>query len=114
MPTRFDSPIEPGDLDRVVRIQQKTDPPPDSGSGFPVEEWTDLVAAMPAQLIDLSANERYSADQISAKYDGQWVIQYRADMDPELLDIPKTRRLVHHSRVHDITAAFQLGRQAGI
>jgi hypothetical protein len=39
---------------------------------------------------------------------------YRADMDPDLVDVPKARRLVFGGRVHDIAAAQHLGRREGI
>jgi hypothetical protein len=35
-------------------------------------------------------------------------------MDPDLLDVPKRRRLVYKGRTYDIVAAGQIGRNEGV
>lgn len=105
-------PLESGRRDRLVTIQQLTET--DSDSGMPVETWTDLVSSMPASKEDVSGRERFVSSQESARFDTRWVINYRADMDPELVDVPKVRRIVYSGRAHDITSATHLGRKDGI
>lgn len=95
--------------DRVVTIQQLSDGV--GTSGAPVGTWSTLVASMPASRLDISGRERFIAGQESAAVDTTWEINYRADMDPELVDVPKNRRLVVGGRVHDIVAARQSERR---
>jgi head-tail adaptor len=107
--------LDAGKRDRIVTIQQRsTADTADSDSGEPVETWTTLVAAMPAHKVDISGWERFQADQTSARYDTKWEMNYRTDMDPELVDVPKTRRLLVQSKPHDIVACFEIGRRAGL
>jgi hypothetical protein len=107
--------LDAGLRDRIVTIQQRsaTDSA-DTDSGEPVETWTTLVASMPAHKVDIAAWERFKADQTTARYDTKWEMNYRTDMDPEVVDVPKTRRLLVQGNVHDIVACFEIGRRAGI
>src|SRR5689334_4713449 len=77
--------------DRSITIQQVADAV--GASGAPMEGWTDLVT-MPASREDISGEERFRSGQESAAVDTIWEINYRLDMDPELLDVPKKRRIV--------------------
>ena len=106
--------LEPGERDWIVTIQQLTQPDQADDSGAPIENWTTLVSAMPAAKYDISGRERFTAEQLSAAYDTRWEMNYRLDMDPELVNIAKTRRLVHRGRVHDIVAASMIGRREGL
>lgn len=109
--TRMDA----GKRDRIVTIERRSNTDSaDETSGEPVETWTTLVQSMPAAKIDISAWERFNANQTSARYDTKWEMNWRNDMDPELVDVPKTRRLVVNGRYHDIVACFEIGRRAGI
>jgi len=94
--------------DRTITIQQLTDSV--GSSGAPVEGWSTLVE-MPASRLDISGQERFRAGQESAAIDTVWEINYRADMDPELVDVPKKRRIVTGGRYHDIVAARQSERR---
>ena len=106
--------MEAGDRNWIVTIQQRplTDEADDSGA--PIETWTTLVASMPAAKHDVRGTERFAAQQLSASYDTRWVINYRADMDPELVHVAKYRRLKHRNRVHDIVAASMIGLRQGV
>lgn len=113
MPYRNSDRLRSGRRDRLVTIQQLVESV-DPDSGEPIETWTTLVSTMPAARIDLNGWEREKANQLSARYDVEWEINYREDMDPEQLNIPKTRRLVFGGRRQDIVAAVLVGRKAGI
>lgn len=103
--------LRAGDLDREVTIQQLTD---SSGSSrFPVETWTRLDDVFMARR-DTRGYEMLRAGTLSGANQTVWTLQYREDMDPELLDVVKTRRLVANGRGYDITAASVLGRGDGI
>ncbi len=104
-------PMEPGERDRSVIVQQLTDSV--GTSGFPVETW-DTLDTVWMRKLDVSGRERFMAAQLSAPIDTQWEMGYRADMDPELEDVRKTRRLVYQGRVFDIVDASQIGRREGI
>lgn len=107
--------FEPGLRDRVVTIEQRsaTDTA-DVASGEPTETWTTLVSGMPVAKTDVTGWERFRAEQTSARFDTRWEMNYRADMDPELVDVPKTRRLVLNGRVLEIVACAEIGRREGI
>ena len=104
--------IDPGLRDRVVTIESRTAGV--DSEGAPNDSWSTLVSACPASKGDITGWERLKADQMSARYDTRWEINYRLDMDPELVDVAKERRLTANGRVHDIVAASEIGRRDGI
>jgi SPP1 family predicted phage head-tail adaptor len=97
--------------DRPVTIEQLT--ATTGPSGFPVEAWTPL-ATLYAFRRDVRGRERFAADQQTAPYDTVWEVNYTAPLDPELVDVPTTRRLVAEGRVYEIVAAALIGRRLGI
>jgi SPP1 family predicted phage head-tail adaptor len=107
-------PMDPGERDRIITIQQRSSADAVDDSGAPVETWTTLVASMPASRRYAQARERFTADQLSSKYDVVFEVNYRADMDPDLVDVPKLRRVLFHGRIHDIVAANQIGMREGV
>lgn len=82
-------------------------------SHAPTETWTTLRQTWMSKS-DVGGNERFQAQQLSAYYDTQWELPYTADMDPDLLDISKLRRLVYQNRVYDIVLAQMVGRRTGL
>lgn len=100
-----------GARDRLVTIQQLTESI--GTSGFPVEAWTALTTAYMSKA-PIGGRERFVADQVSAPYDTRWEGPYRTDLDPELIDVPKKRRLVYKGRVYDIVDAQMMGRYEGV
>lgn len=105
-------PFDPGERNRPVTIQQLTE---SVGTGrVPVETWTTLAAKVWMARRDMRSGERFAAAQISATVDTRWEMAYRADMDPELVDVPKRRRLVAHGVVYDIAEASVIEGRAGI
>lgn len=106
-------PIDPGERDRAVTIQRRDADEADA-VGEPVETWTTLVAAAYMKRIDANGRERFQASQVSAPYDTRWEMSYRADMDPDLVDVPKLRRLKYKGRYYDIVHAALINRQDGI
>ena len=104
--------LDAGKRDQLVTIEEVTDDV--DGEGAPIETWTTLVANMPAARYELQGWERLKADQMSARYDARWEMNYRIDMDPDLVDVPKARRIVCRGRTHDIVACRIVGRKAGI
>lgn len=111
MPSRFAG--DAGERDRLVTVQQLTESV--GTSGFPVEAWTPLASVYLGKT-PAGGRERYaaSADQFSAPYDTRWEGPYRADMDPELIDVEKKRRLLYKGRIHNIVHAAMIGRYEGI
>lgn len=106
--------MEPGQRDRRVTIQQRPAADASETSGFPVDgPWTTLVSCDMAKF-DVGGRERFQSAQTSAAYDTRWEMEYRADMDPELVDVAKLRRLVYAGRTYDIVAASQIGRRDGV
>lgn len=105
------APMEAGDRDRDVTIEART--ATEDASGFPTETWATLVT--PVWMSHAAkGSERFIADQESAKADGLWEMGYRSDMDPELVDVPRDRRLVWQGRAYDIVAASCINRHEGV
>jgi head-tail adaptor len=104
--------LEAGERDRIVTIQQGVQGV--DAVGTPIVTWTTLVEAMPASKYDPTGRERFANAQTSAAYDTTWEMNYRTDMDPELIDVPTTRRFLYQGRVHDIVVARHIGRREGI
>lgn len=101
-----------GRRDKSVTIQQK--PAPDAApAGFPVPNWSDLRTVFMARR-ELRADERFATRQQSAFVETQWVSEYMADMDPELIDVPATRRFSYAGRFYDIVSASLMDRKTGI
>jgi hypothetical protein len=97
-----------GQRDRYVLIQQRTDPSAQFEQWEPLDwEWM----ARDDDSADLHADERFKGDQEMAYADSGWVMAYREDMDPELVDVPAVRRLVYQGREYDIRAAKPDGPQ---
>lgn len=100
-----------GQRDRLVTIQSLSDSK--GASNFPVETWNDLADVW-ASKQDVRGLERFAAAQVNASYETKWEIPYSVSMDPELVDVPKARRLIINARVHNIVAAEEIGRKRGI
>lgn len=103
--------MEPGERDRLVTIEQLTDGI--GASGFPTETWTTL-APMYAGRYEERGTERFHAQQLSAVSIVRWETGYRADCDPELVDVPKTRRINYQGRIFDVLESSLIGRREGI
>lgn len=80
---------------------------------FPVQDWILLDYVFMSKL-DLRADERYAGAQDSAFKETQWQGPYRADLDPDIVDVPKTRRLVYLGRTYNIRSASNVGNKQGI
>lgn len=104
-------PIEPGHLDRRVTIQQATNGVDEAGA--PLQVWTTLATVWMGRD-HIRGMERVQAGMAQSAYDARWLMHYRADMDPDLVDVPKDRRLVFGGRVHEIVGAQHVGRKQGL
>lgn len=83
-------------------------------SGAPKESWFTLASPVWMSKRDMRGDERWKTDQVTAKFDSLWDMSYRADMDPELVDVPKLRRLVYQNRTYQIVSATLIGRREGV
>jgi len=110
---RLGVPLDPGSLDRRVTIQFRSDG--STESGMPVEDWTTTpsVTVFMARMA-VGGMERVNTHQVSARAETRFVMHYRADMDPDLVDVAKDRRLSFQSRIYNITSAQQMGAKAAI
>lgn len=101
-----------GQMDRLVTIEQATETR-DTTSKAPKLTWTTLGTAFMAAK-PMRGRERFAAEQLSASGDTVWHTHYRADMDPEAIDVPKLRRLSFRGRRHEIVAATHVGMRDGL
>lgn len=106
--------MEAGERDRSITLVPVSDSR--GSSGFPVE--TDAATvnqiALWASKNDLGGRERFVANQLTAPYDTRWEVNYRSDIDPDLVNVPKTFALVYQGRRHDIVSASMIGRKEGV
>ncbi len=104
-----------GARDRRVTIQARPDADEKGPSNYPIETWTQVACVMAAKT-DIRGDKRFNtlASQDSAPYDTQWEIPYLACMDPDRVAVTKLRRLVVQGRVHNIMAAYEVGRKRAI
>jgi head-tail adaptor len=105
------TPMEPGERDRLVVIEQLS--ASKGGTGYPKETWVTLTSAY-MSVLDVKAWERFKASQNAPAVETRFEMGYRDDMDPERVDVPTRRRLVYQSRTYEITAASMIGRREGI
>lgn len=103
-----------GTRDRLVTIQQYS-ANTRTASGFPAEPWVELGQEwmQRREVTKQSMEERLNAGGMAAAFETEWTCPYRTDMDPEAVDVPKKRRLVHGGRTYDITRAILQDRSAG-
>lgn len=105
-----------GARDRAVRIEQMAESR-DATTKAVVETWTTLSSVVwmaKRDRADQSATERVTANQTSASFDTRWEMNYRADMDPDIVDVAKSRRLVYKGRTYGIVFGRHIGTKAGI
>jgi hypothetical protein len=98
--------------DRAVTVEQNTESV--GSTGFPLDTWSTLATNYWCSKQDLVGKERFEQGQQSAPFATKWVGSYRADMDPELVDVPRLRRIVYQGRRYDITAASMVGMKETI
>jgi hypothetical protein len=101
---------------RLVTVEQLDEAR--RSSGYPGEDWSTLCSVYMARE-DFGGQggarrERFVADQVAAVVETRWQMAYRADMDPERIDVPKRRRLVAEGRVYNVTSASIVGNRAAI
>lgn len=77
-------------------------------AGFPIRVWTPIVV-IPAKRSQSSAAEVYAATGEVARIVVVWETNYRADCDPDRLDVAKDRRVVYRGRIHDVISADVVG-----
>ncbi len=103
-------------FDRYVTVQFRADA--DSTTGFPVDDWDATrsrsvpMARQERDPVDFRGGEIRAALQTQAAVETRWVMRYRVDMDPDLVDVARNRRLVYQGRVLDILSAEHIGRKA--
>jgi hypothetical protein len=105
-----------GALIHTVLIQQRDTVPVDD-SGAPLDTgWTTLQYAQMGRVDRRSdrGGETVRGDQLSALMSSRWTMRYLAAMDPDLVDVQKTRRLVYNGRAYDIVDVEVLDRQVGL
>lgn len=102
-----------GARDRWVTIQTRPEESL-SGSGFPIDApWADLATVAMARE-DVEAAERERGAQEQAVAYTQWTMPYMTEMDPEVVDVQKLRRLLYAARQYDILGATAIGHARGI
>lgn len=105
--------LEHGKRDRTVTIQYRRDGV--STTSFPVDDWdTTREKRVPMAREEVRGREDLRGGQVQSSYETRWFMAYRADMDPDLIDVPHTRRLALNGRVLNIIAAKHIGRKEGI
>lgn len=109
--------LRAGMRDTLVAIEQRPSSDAVDDSGFPDDDanaWSTLAAEEWMHRHALGGQERFVRNQEAASVDTIWTMRYRDDMDPDLWDVAKLRRLRHEYRVHDIVSATVIGRKDGI
>jgi head-tail adaptor len=92
----------------LVAVEQLTT---ETSGGFPVETWTTLGPWW-VHKRDLRMDERFVANRESAYAETEWHGPYRADMNPDLIDVQKVRRIIYQGRIHDIVAGTLIERRS--
>lgn len=104
--------INAGTLVHDVTIQQLTETR-GATSKAPVESWTTLAHAWMARQAE-RGSEAFKAMQLSGASATQWTMRYVASMDPDLVDVAKTRRLLYQGRAYDIVSVEPMDRKVGL
>lgn len=97
--------MNPGELIRRVTFQSLTSVK--GTTGFGTEVWVNFVTVA-ASKKDLRGEERLQAAQLSSPFDTMWQTWYRKDLDPDVLDVTRVRRIIYQGRIYDITRAMPI------
>ena len=95
---------------RLVTIEQVVQSK--GPSGRPVDSWEPLgMAWMAREDADMRPDiaEHIDANQRSARTDVTWRMLYQANMDSEVFDVARERRLVYLGRIYNIVRAVPDG-----
>lgn len=107
-----------GQRNCMVTIQARPDEDAVDTSGFPTEQWATLyplVAMSREDIVSQSrGQEHFVAGQLSGAKLTRWEMDYAPDMDPDVHDVPKFRRLLYLGRVHDIIDAALIGQRRAV
>jgi hypothetical protein len=103
--------VETGLRDKLVTIEGGT--PGTTGSGTPTVTWNVAIGDEWMSKHDVRGTELLAAAQFNANVDSEWEFPYRADMDPDLVDVPKLRRLSFSGRKYNILRAIKRQRHEG-
>lgn len=93
-----------------VAIQHATDTV--GASRMTVRTWATRPPTVMMSRLDVRADEREAGAQTSAFMETVFQMPYLATMDPNLVDVPKMRRLVVSGRIFDIRAASFVDRRS--
>lgn len=106
--------MDVGKLIHQVTIQQLTEGVDNSGA--PQESWSTLCVAWMGRTEAQAqrGSETWKGDQLSGSIVTKWLMRYLETMDPDLIDVPKKRRLAYRGKVYDIVHANTVDRQEGI
>ncbi len=110
MPRNVD--VAAGKRDKLVQIETSTDVT--RPSGLAGQDWVPLGKPMYMSRSDMAADERFTESQQSAWGRSTWQMPYVVSMDPELVDVPKTKRLNFNGRIFNIEAALLMEQRLGI
>jgi head-tail joining protein len=106
-----DRAADAGERDKPVLIEQLPSTDVDDAAGAPndIDNWTTLERLVWMKRRDFSGAERFRADQVSSSISSVWEMPYQPTMDPDIVDVPKLRRLVFRGRTYGIVAARVVG-----
>jgi len=96
--------VNAGTMDRRITIRQKTIAV--NNLGEPVETLID-VATVWANKRNLTARERFTAQQILAEVDTSFKMRYRTDVTPHTV-------VVCEGLTYDVQAVLEIGRREGL
>lgn len=99
-----------GQRDTLITIERVVQGVGDSG--FPSER-PGAALQVWAKREYVTLTERNLSGQLTASSVIRWEIPYLADMDPDLVPVPKERWIVYQNRRYDIQAAELLPRNQG-
>lgn len=111
-PSPLPAGLAAGAKDRPVILEQLVETQDESG--YPIQSWTVLAPIEWMHREDIRGAERFVSQQEVATVDSVWLMGYRPDMDPELVELAKRRRLRYQDRTYDIVAGQVLGLRDGI
>lgn len=83
-------------------------------SGLPKARWDTLCRRVAMNKWTISQDEMFKAGQTAAPPDIRWELEYRSDMDPDVEDVVKERRLVYQGWIYEIVAANTISYKDGI
>lgn len=97
--------MKAGDLDRLITIQSLTVTQNDLNED--IEEWSDYLTNIAAQVKPLTNRELWAASQVNSEITHRFIIRWREGINERM-------RIVYDGKYWNLSTPLEIGRREGL